>query len=114
MYEILPRPTSNQLCNNLKEGTGTVRDLTRNTVFIRQGIQFINKQLVSGRIVELHKKMRVQQQGKQMCGRSFYAMHDRNGVINLQRGSTEEMPENVPFCIQKAATHSHFIRSTPF
>jgi hypothetical protein len=32
----------------------------------------------------------------------------------LQRGSTEEMPEDVNFCIQKAATHSHFIRSTPF
>ena len=31
-----------------------------------------------------------------------------------QRGLTEEMPENVHFCIQKAATHSHFIRSTPF
>jgi hypothetical protein len=31
-----------------------------------------------------------------------------------QRGSTEEMPENAHFCIQKAATYSHFIRSTPF
>ena len=31
-----------------------------------------------------------------------------------QRGSTEEMPENVHFGIQQAATHSHFIRSTPF
>jgi len=31
-----------------------------------------------------------------------------------QRGSTEEMPENVHFCIEKAATHSHFIQSTPF
>jgi hypothetical protein len=31
-----------------------------------------------------------------------------------QRGLTEEMPENAQFCIQKAATYSHFIRSTPF
>ena len=35
-------------------------------------------------------------------------------VAVCQRGLTEEMPENVHFCIQKAATHSHFIRSTPF
>jgi len=32
----------------------------------------------------------------------------------MAEGSTEEMPENVHFCIQKAATHSHFIQSTPF
>jgi len=25
----------------------------------------------------------------------------------------EVMPENAHFCIQKAATHSHFIRLTP-
>jgi hypothetical protein len=31
-----------------------------------------------------------------------------------QRGLTDEVPENVHFCIQKAATHSRFIRSTPF
>jgi len=35
-------------------------------------------------------------------------------VQRYQRGLTEEMPENVHFCIQKAATHSHFIRSTSF
>jgi hypothetical protein len=34
--------------------------------------------------------------------------------VLYQRGLTEEMPENVHFCIQKAATHSHFIPSTPF
>jgi hypothetical protein len=34
--------------------------------------------------------------------------------VNYQRGLTKEMPENVHFCIQKAATHSHFIWSTPF
>ena len=32
----------------------------------------------------------------------------------FSEGSTEEMPENVHFCIQKAATHSHFIQLTPF
>ena len=35
-------------------------------------------------------------------------------MVISQRGSTEEMPENVHFCIQKAAMHSHFIRSTLF
>ena len=35
-------------------------------------------------------------------------------LLFYQRGLTEEMPENVHFCIQKKATHSHFIRSTPF
>jgi len=34
--------------------------------------------------------------------------------IESQRGLTEEMPENVHVCIQKAATHSHVIQSTPF
>ena len=35
-------------------------------------------------------------------------------MVISQRGSTEEMPENAHFCIQKAATHSHFIQTTPF
>jgi len=35
-------------------------------------------------------------------------------VERYRRGLTEEMPENAHFFIQKAATHSHFIRSTPF
>jgi len=35
-------------------------------------------------------------------------------TVLLQKGSTEEMPGNVHFCIQKAATHSHLIQLTLF
>jgi hypothetical protein len=34
-------------------------------------------------------------------------------IDNVLRGTTKEMPENVHLCNQKAAAHSHFIRSTP-
>jgi hypothetical protein len=42
------------------------------------------------------------------------AFPPRKAMATYQRGLTEEIPEIVNFCIQKAATHSHFIQSTPF